>query len=179
MTNSSPMAPAKLNILQAAAAIARRAGASNVTLERVANEAGLSKGGLLYHYPNKRALLEGMLDHSLQQVEAQLDVVESGHPSLSDFVLVDPGQTAEDRAIQQALLAAAAEDPELLAPAKAVLGRWLTQASAHSSQALLVLLASEGVRFLDLLDLLPSAAARSAALETIAAAGRATGEDAA
>ncbi len=38
-----------------------RSGTSSVTLEAVAAEAGVSKGGLLYHFPSKAALYLGLL----------------------------------------------------------------------------------------------------------------------
>lgn len=37
-----------------------------MTLESVAKEAGVSKGGLLYHFPNKDALIESMIEHMVQ-----------------------------------------------------------------------------------------------------------------
>lgn len=37
-----------------------------MTLEAVAKEAGVSKGGLLYHFPNKDALIESMIEHMVQ-----------------------------------------------------------------------------------------------------------------
>ena len=36
-------------------------GISGLTLEAVAREAGVSKGGLLYHFPSKEALISGMI----------------------------------------------------------------------------------------------------------------------
>ena len=36
-------------------------GVAKLTLEAVAKEAGVSKGGLLYHFSNKEALIEGMI----------------------------------------------------------------------------------------------------------------------
>lgn len=38
-----------------------------LTLEAVANYAGISKGGLLYHFPNKDALLKGLADYVFEQ----------------------------------------------------------------------------------------------------------------
>ncbi|MCM3698906.1 TetR/AcrR family transcriptional regulator [Paenibacillus macerans] len=48
-------------ILQAAAKVARESGVEHVTLDAVAQEAGVSKGGLLYHFPNKEELISGMV----------------------------------------------------------------------------------------------------------------------
>jgi AcrR family transcriptional regulator len=49
-------------ILEAAYAVAERSGVAALTLDAVAAEAGVSKGGLLYHFPSKEALLSGMVD---------------------------------------------------------------------------------------------------------------------
>ncbi|MCC2248475.1 TetR/AcrR family transcriptional regulator [Virgibacillus sp. AGTR] len=40
---------------------------NSLTLDAVANHAGISKGGLLYHFPNKDALLKGLSDHIFEQ----------------------------------------------------------------------------------------------------------------
>ena len=56
----------RARIRVAAATVIERDGAGHLTLDKVAAEAGLSKGGLLYHYPTKDALLEGLLGHLLQ-----------------------------------------------------------------------------------------------------------------
>lgn len=53
-------------ILTAAANVVLSQGASKMTLEAVAKEAGVSKGGLLYHFPSKDALVEGMIEHMVQ-----------------------------------------------------------------------------------------------------------------
>jgi AcrR family transcriptional regulator len=56
----------RARIRVAAAKVIERDGAGHLTLEKVAAEADLSKGGLLYHYPSKDALLQGLLDHLLE-----------------------------------------------------------------------------------------------------------------
>ncbi len=53
-------------ILSAAAKVVLKQGASRMTLESVAKEAGVSKGGLLYHFPNKDALIESMIEHMVR-----------------------------------------------------------------------------------------------------------------
>ncbi len=52
----------KNKILIAAADIVMKQGVARLTLEAVANKAGISKGGLLYYFPNKEALIKGMVD---------------------------------------------------------------------------------------------------------------------
>ncbi|MGN7479530.1 TetR family transcriptional regulator [Solibacillus silvestris] len=51
----------KNSILTAAADIVKEEGVAKLTLEAVAKKAGLSKGGLLYHYSSKEALIKGMV----------------------------------------------------------------------------------------------------------------------
>src|SRR5690348_13483576 len=49
-------------LLEAACTVAERSGVAALTLDAVAAEARVSKGGLLYHFPSKEALLSGMVD---------------------------------------------------------------------------------------------------------------------
>ena len=49
-------------ILLAASAVVKNNGVEKLTLEAVAKEAGVSKGGLLHHFPNKEALIMGMVE---------------------------------------------------------------------------------------------------------------------
>ncbi|MBQ0819063.1 helix-turn-helix transcriptional regulator, partial [Microvirga sp. HBU67558] len=48
-------------ILDAAAELVSEIGSGRLTLDTVAERAGLSKGGLLYNFPTKDALLQGMV----------------------------------------------------------------------------------------------------------------------
>ena len=49
-------------ILRSLRSLLGRAGTAGVTLEAVAAEAGVSKGGLLYHFPSKSAMYLGLLE---------------------------------------------------------------------------------------------------------------------
>ena len=52
-----------------------RAGAVRLTLEEVAREAGVSKGGLLYHFPSKEALTVAMVERFTERFDrAVLDL---------------------------------------------------------------------------------------------------------
>jgi AcrR family transcriptional regulator len=55
-------AGARERILDAGHAIAGESGVAAVTLDAVAEKAGVSKGGLLYHFPSKEALVSGMVE---------------------------------------------------------------------------------------------------------------------
>lgn len=49
-------------ILSSASYIIENMGMEKFTLEAVAKNAGISKGGLLYHFPNKESIIKGMID---------------------------------------------------------------------------------------------------------------------
>ncbi len=59
-----PPAPAaRAKLLDAFVTILLEQGERAATLEAVAAAAGVSKGGLLYHFPSKDALVEGLAEH--------------------------------------------------------------------------------------------------------------------
>lgn len=49
-------------ILSTVSQLIREEGVEKLTLEAVATKAGISKGGLLYHFPSKDALILGMIE---------------------------------------------------------------------------------------------------------------------
>ena len=59
-------------IFEACSSILRRDGLASLTLDAVAEEAGLSKGGLLYHFPSKVALIEGLFEYHNDIFELRL-----------------------------------------------------------------------------------------------------------
>ena len=61
-------------ILTAASQIVQCKGVAKLTLEAVAKEAGLSKGGLLYHFSNKEALIEGMIVRGVEDYEGPFTI---------------------------------------------------------------------------------------------------------
>ncbi|NUO99853.1 MAG: TetR/AcrR family transcriptional regulator [Nonomuraea sp.] len=69
-----PRPSSKDRLLDAAADVLLSEGAESLTLEAVARRAGVSKGGLFYHFPTKQALVGAMVarltdafDHALAQ----------------------------------------------------------------------------------------------------------------
>ena len=59
-------------LFEACSRILRREGLTNLTLDAVSEEAGLSKGGLLYHFPSKVALIEGLFEYHNDIFELRL-----------------------------------------------------------------------------------------------------------
>ncbi|MFD0960390.1 TetR/AcrR family transcriptional regulator [Paenibacillus chungangensis] len=56
----------KHDILAAAVKIIEDKGLNNLTLEAIAAEAGVSKGGLLHHFRNKEELIRGLNERSVE-----------------------------------------------------------------------------------------------------------------
>ena len=73
-------------ILRALRGILARNGTASVTLEAVAAEAGVSKGGLLYHFPSKAALYSGLLDAVRDTVAAEMAAAVARHGAARGFL---------------------------------------------------------------------------------------------
>ena len=69
----APRGDTRARLLDAASAVVRREGAQALTLDAVAAEAGVSKGGLLYHFRSKRELLDGMLAGWLEEFASEIE----------------------------------------------------------------------------------------------------------
>ena len=65
-----PISPpgARTRVLDAAEAIVRTRGVHSLTLEGAAREAGISKGGLLYHFASKEEIVEAVVNDGVRFV---------------------------------------------------------------------------------------------------------------
>lgn len=59
-------------ILHAAAQIIVNLGINAFTIDAVAQEAGITKGGVLHHFPSKEALINGLIDQLIDYFNRQL-----------------------------------------------------------------------------------------------------------
>ena len=155
-------------ILQAAIEVIQTDGAANLTLDRVALAAGVSKGGFLYHFGSKDALMAGLLDETLAVLDDELDLREAmfrdhdpaarGTFALAylDYVR-EPYKAADDTSAS--ILAAAALDDELLANTRATFERWQERLVHHDGLAetsgLLARIVGDGLWLIDLFGLAP------------------------
>jgi AcrR family transcriptional regulator len=150
-------------ILAAAETVVAEAGAAHLTLDAVAAQAGLSKGGLLYHYPSKEALLQGMLSRLLDRVDSdrrrfQTELGDSPAADLQAHILAGFNQHPGQDRVSAAMLAAGANDPRLLEPVR----DWqrqhfeqLAKSKAHPTRAAVIMLAVDGLWLNDLLRTSP------------------------
>ena len=72
-----PPARTKDRLLDAATTVVHRDGAQALTLDAVAAEAEVSKGGLLYHFKSKRELVEGMVERWLSEFQREIDEMDA------------------------------------------------------------------------------------------------------
>jgi AcrR family transcriptional regulator len=116
-------------MLDAAEVVVVRQGIANLTIEAVAAEAGLSKGGLLHHFPNKDRLIEAMVTRAAENQRAYyLDAcarAPEGPGRMARGVLANclsdtQSWTDQLRRSSAAVFAALAHKPALIEPMRAV-----------------------------------------------------------
>ncbi|SNZ10164.1 transcriptional regulator, TetR family [Terribacillus aidingensis] len=60
-------------IFDAAVELISERGANNFSLNNVSHQAGISKGGLLYHFPTKEELLRGLHNYIIQFIKEKIE----------------------------------------------------------------------------------------------------------
>jgi AcrR family transcriptional regulator len=149
-------------LLDAAAAVVRRDGARSLTLDAVAAEAGVSKGGLLYHFKAKRELLDAMLEGWVEEFAAEIAAAEEGKGLAHGYVKASDmsGWAAADRATEFGLLAAMVDEPAALERVRERYVAWQAQLAGEAAdpvEATVARLAADGLWLNDLLGLAPPA----------------------
>jgi AcrR family transcriptional regulator len=147
---------ARPRLLEAAAAVVRRDGPRALTLDAVAAEAGVSKGGLLYHFPTKDALVEALIDDWLDGFEAEVRAGSGGWPRA--YARAIGQRSAAARATDIALMVAVAGGPHELEAVARRYTAWQEQSLAEAPDpvdATIVRLAADGLWLADLFGLAP------------------------
>lgn len=164
MTATARSSPKRAAILDAASRVVRRDGADALTLDAVAREAGVSKGGLLYHFPTKDALVAGIVANYVDAFDAEVARRAAAAPdrpgrwlrAYVDASFDDP--IGPDATAAMGLLAAAAINPSLLDPVRASEAEWrrrLERDGIDPVRAAVVRLAVDGLTFAELFGLPP------------------------
>lgn len=153
----------KDKIIEAVYELVRNDGIAKMTMESVADKAGMSKGGLFYHFPSKEILIEAMLKQLFDQFDDQLkDENESDqHPGgttrsylKTTFLKYDK----DENEFVVALLAALVNNPDLLKPAQDHYQSWQKQLESDQIDPVIstiVRLATDGLWFSELFGLAP------------------------
>ncbi len=163
----------KNTILAAAVRVLLRDGLMALTLDAVAKEAGVSKGGLLYHFRSKDDLIRGMIGHFQGQQEADIKRRAEADPDpkgrwLRAFVdasfvgdLSDGDirlSRSETLALKMSLLSAIAMSPELVAEVSARCDAWapkMFEGCDDPIDAWITCLATDGLWLWELFGLFP------------------------
>ncbi|WUH97014.1 TetR/AcrR family transcriptional regulator [Spirillospora sp. NBC_00431] len=151
-------------LLDAAEAVLSEQGTQALTLSAVADRAGVSKGGLLYHFPTKEALVRAMVARVIDEfdglIASYVDSYGDGVPNAYTRAYVEATfeiLTGEARAYRRwSAITAAAADPEQAAPLNEAMRRWHGRAPADDATgattgdpdpgiAMVVRLAAEGL----------------------------------
>ncbi len=111
---------AKAKVLAAAREIVERDGAGALTFDELARVSGVTRGGITYHFPTKDALLQGLLEHDMQQwkdSEAACTPTDLACPQQCELIGFIRSHTSEDdsrRRFVAGMLSAAVHQPDLL-----------------------------------------------------------------
>lgn len=109
------------------------------SLNTVVEAAGVSKGGLIHHFPTRSALVAGLARHSLDEVDdAMTAAAAAGTAARTWLELSLPD--GDERAVMQALASSIRPTDDdfgsLLADAKTAIARWEAQIAAEVGDAL-------------------------------------------
>ncbi|MEW6282986.1 MAG: TetR family transcriptional regulator [Candidatus Eremiobacterota bacterium] len=151
------------SLLEAAARVVLRDGAGHLTLEAVAAEAGVSKGGLLYHFRSKESLISGMVQHLVEDFESKLREELASEPEapgrfLRAYVRATFAYEHQPLCMAAGLAAPLAEDPALLGPLARGFADWKKAADRDGlprARADLIRLAVDGLWFTELFGFAP------------------------
>jgi AcrR family transcriptional regulator len=143
-------------ILTAAEDVVLRDGVARLTLEAAAAEAGLSKGGVLYHFPTRDALVAAMVRRLVDLIQSELDAArrDDGPGSFTRAYLADtfrpvsgPEQERTSR-LGAAVIAAMASESDLLEPLRQGFQAWqanIEQDGIDPGRATIARLAADGL----------------------------------
>ncbi len=142
-------------ILEAAIDLVQAQGGGQFSLDAVAKHAGVSKGGLLYNFPSKQALIRAMVQYHVDETRAHITEEEQRltedpyrHKLMRAFLKGHCKRLQEDGKAGSGMLAAIADDPSLLDPIRTfhreIYAR-IQQESEDPALATIVYLAVEGI----------------------------------
>jgi AcrR family transcriptional regulator len=123
-------------ILDAAGRVIRRSGSAGLTIDAVAAEAELSKGGVLHHFASKDALIAALVNHELGLMEVALSQVEARLPPSRAAPLRATIEHARGEYLEggfpPALLAASVESPAALEGYRSLLKSTLSRLQSEA-----------------------------------------------
>ena len=169
MTRQKTPTPTIDLILTAAERVALRDGVLRLTVEAVAREAKLSKGGVLYHFATKESLIQAMLDRLIQYCEQEMTQHQQNDAAPGRWTRAYvrktlapltpyPGEAAfpKSKEVGAGLIVAAATNPKLLEPLRKRFRAWqraIERDGISPTRATVVRLAVDGLWLADVLGI--------------------------
>jgi AcrR family transcriptional regulator len=158
------MESARNRILDAAESRILSAGPGGLVLDTIAADAGVSKGGLLYHFPSKEALVAGLCERMLDGFERTLASLTEADGSAGSWTraylastVTRSGRPADESAqLMAAILATLGRDSAHLEAVREHFARWhrrIAQDGIDPNAAIIVRLAADGLWLSSLLGL--------------------------
>ena len=141
-------------LLDSAETVLAEHGSQGLTLAAVAARAGVSKGGLLYHYASKDALITALIERLIASFDELVASFRLERPGWYTRAYVEAtfavlcAQDADNARRRWAVLCAAATDPVLREPLARAQRRWLSEGLAEEPDpdlAQLIRLAADGL----------------------------------
>jgi AcrR family transcriptional regulator len=175
-------------LLRATVRVVARSGAPALTLEAVAREAGVSKGGLLYHFPSKESLIRALMESFIHEWDLALEREYARDPFpelagrwLRAFVRAAFADFAETEFVTLGLshgdivgtLAALATNPELVTILRRAYDRWhalMISDGFDEAAATAIRFAADGIYFAEAFGFAaPTGATRQETMKVILA----------
>ncbi|MCX5512182.1 TetR family transcriptional regulator [Kaistia algarum] len=150
--------------IQAALTIIARDGPNRLTLDAIARESGMSKGGLMHQFQSKDAVLKALMERQFEHFEAFSQEYLAGlEPGTQDSYLISQIAVLREAtdgldAVAFAILGAVASDPGLLAGFREIDSKradLIRAETADPDVAMLRLVAAQGLLLTTLLGLSP------------------------
>jgi len=164
-------------LISAAELIVTREGVANLTLDAVARDAGVSKGGLLYHFPSKSALIIAIVERMATHCESEHAKAIAGNDGRAGAftrAYLDARSeplSPEEVPFHIALITAAGTDPQILEPFRKRFAAWQVRLESDGIdpvQASIVRLAIDGLCLGTLLGVpVPTGTMRAAILKRL------------
>ncbi|MGO1118938.1 TetR/AcrR family transcriptional regulator [Rhodovibrionaceae bacterium A322] len=154
---------ARERLLDAAETVILEEGLLKLTLDNVAKAGEVSKGGLIYHFASKEALLRAMVERQVARWESSLeqhekDVADSAGAAVETYARACDAETQRNGALWAAMIAAFAMAPDLIDPLRQSYERHLQRlrdSNGDFARLAALSLASDGLWMLELFGLPP------------------------
>lgn len=163
VADRSSVGPARERVLEAAERVVSEIGAARLTLDVVAQAAGVSKGGLLYHFPSKESLLAALAQRYVESMDICIGAARDGlsddnSRDLKACILGVLGSDPRSKTMGAVLLATAANDLTLLEVIRTRIAEYTAELEANSddfARAAIVSLAVDGLKMRESLRISP------------------------